>query len=427
MNTHSKALVAAAVVIAVSITVVVVFFSGNLSTKPARPTQGENTTIIEGGTQNSSVIASSQNQFPFSFYSRLSNGEFKDQNIFFSPWSISSAFAVLNEGARDQTAKEIRSVFGFSDDQNSQRTSYMNALHNLNQTNVNNTLSTVNALWIRNGYEISQDYVNVAQKYYGSEVSNVDFTTDSGRVMINNWVESKTNDKIKDLIPQGAIDSQSTRLVITNAVYFKGLWAVQFDKAATRDRSFNVSESKVVQVPMMTLNQHKFKYAEADGIQILQLPYQGNNTSMLILLPKAGSNELGSLEQSFNSTKLANWQNDLSNKTVDIQIPRFKLESTYALNKVLAGMGMPSAFDPNRANLSGITNKEDLFISSAMHKAYVDVNEEGTEAAAATGIVIQPTSIEIAPNFIADHPFVFLIQDKAGNILFMGKVMNPSI
>jgi len=368
------------------------------------------------------------NQFALNFYSKVTSDPVdKDKNIFFSPWSISTAFAIANEGAHEETAKEIRSVFGFPEDENFRRSSFKSIQEDLNESNGNYTLSTANALWIREGYHILQDYVTTSQKYYYSEVRNVDFTKDSGRVMINNWIESKTNEKIKDLLPEGSIDPGNTRLVITNAVYFNGTWIIQFDKDATKVEDFKVSEQKVVKVPMMRIDERQFKYGESDGIKVLELPYQGEKISMVLLLPKEGSSELRALEQSLTLTQLAHWKSELHNQTVNIQIPKFKLESMYTLNEILEDMGMPAAFNPHLANFSGITDTERLYISSAIHKAFVNVNEEGTEAAAATGIVFGIESVHEYPVFKADHPFIFIIQDnETGNILFMGKVLDPT-
>lgn len=381
----------------------------------------------DDGTDNDNAdVIAENNQFALDFYSKLvEDGE--EGNIFYSPWSISTAFALVYEGAREKTAEEIQSVFGFPPDENVRTSSFSSIQKDLNNNNSrgNYTLNTANALWVKEGYELSDDYVNVAKEAYDSEVSNVDFTRDESRVHINEWVESKTNEKIKDLIPEGVLDDL-TRLVITNAIYFKGTWVTQFDEKNTAEEDFMTDSGNTVKVPMMKLEEAYFKYAETDLLQVIELPYQGDKVSMLILLPK-DSTELSPVEESLTLDNLTLWKNSLRNQTVNVQIPKFKVETEYTLNELLIDLGMPSAFDPNSANLSAITDQEDLYISAALHKAFVEVNEEGTEAAAATGIVIGTTSVQVNPLFRADHPFVFIIQDsETGNILFMGRVSNPS-
>jgi serpin B len=237
-------------------------------------------------------------------------------------------------------------------------------------------------------------------------------------------VESKTNEKIKDLIPEGVLDDL-TRLVITNAIYFKGTWVTQFDEKNTVEEDFVTDTGNTVQVPMMKLEEAYFKYAETDLLQVVELPYQGDKVSMLILLPR-DSTDLSPVEESLTLDNLSLWKNSLRNQTVTVEIPKFNVETEYTLNELLIDLGMPSAFDPSSADLSGITEQEELYIAAALHKAFVEVNEEGTEAAAATGVVIGTTSAPIIPLFRADHPFIFIIQDSdTGNILFMGRVSNP--
>ncbi|MBU3941420.1 MAG: serpin family protein, partial [Nanoarchaeota archaeon] len=246
--------------------------------------------------------------------------------------------------------------------------------------------------------------------------------TEKSRVTINNWVEEQTDNKIKDLIPRGAIDD-STRLVLTNAIYFKGDWVLQFDKKKTKEADFKISPEKTVKVDMMSLtgDKAKFNYAETEELQILEMPYEGDELSMLVILPREN---LKSIEDSINKEKLNELKSMLSERKVSVYIPKFKFETKYLMAKDLAEMGMPTAFSMN-ADLSGMTGNMDLFIDKVIHQAFVEVNEEGTEAAAATAVIVALKSSK-SDYFMADHPFMFIIQQKAtGNILFMGRVVDP--
>jgi serpin B len=379
--------------------------------------KGEETTVSRG-------VIDGNNMFALDFYSKVSAGSDLSDNIFYSPWSISTAFALVHEGARGETAGEIQSLFHFPDN-DLKRQSFASILKDLSSDQGNHTLKTANALWIMDGYMLLDDYLRIAREFYGSEVSNVDFPSEAARQQINEWVESRTNHKILNLIPEGTLTSD-TRLVITNAVYFKGNWTTQFDKEVTRDAEFKVSQDTSVVMPMMSLREKEFKYAETDKLQILELPYQGNKVSMLILLPKDYEG-LQDLEEALTLEDLEAWKAKLRNQTINVTIPKFKLETMYGLNTILSEMGMPTAFDPDLADLSGITAEEELFIQAALHKAFVEVNEEGTEAAGATGAVVGTTSLREYPVFNADHPFIFIIQDaETDNILFMGRVANPA-
>ena len=369
-------------------------------------------------------IINGNNKFAIDFFSHLvENGEEKN-NIFFSPWSISTALALVNEGARGQTSDEMQSVFGFPADDNARRSSFSAIQKDLNSGKGNYSLSTANALWIKEGYKLSDNYVDVAKQSYDSEVANVDFTKEEARLHINGWVESKTNEKIKDLIPPGILDDL-TRLVITNAIYFKGTWVTQFDEKNTTMEDFRIDAENSSKVSMMKLEEEYFKYGETESMQVIELPYHGQKVSMLVLLPK-NIDDASTFERLLTVENLVALKQSLRNQTVTVHFPKFKLETEYSLSKSLSELGMPTAFDPDRADLSGITTAEQLYISAALHKAFVEVNEEGTEAAAATGVIIGTTSFHEIPVFRADHPFVFIIQDsETGNILFLGMFTNP--
>ena len=350
--------------------------------------------------------------------------------MFFSPYSISTALAMTYEGAKGQTAEEMQSVFHFPEDDDERRLGYAGLYNELNEQDKEYKLSTANALWAQQDFVFLDNYFDVVEGYYGGKVTNLDFikNTEKSRVTINDWVEDKTNDKIKDLIPKGAINSM-TKLVLTNAIYFKGQWARQFDKDDTSDQDFKITSDNIVKVPMMqcAYDEAEFNYAENNDLQILELSYSGDDLSMLIFLPK--DNDIKTFEDSITVEQLTKWKKNLRKQEVNVFIPKFKFETKYFMAETLKEMGMPIAFSSS-ADFSGMTGIRDLYISAVIHQAFVEVNEEGTEAAAATAVVMKLESVAESvsiPTFRADHPFVFMIQEKeTGNILFMGRVSDPS-
>ena len=373
------------------------------------------------------AVVNANNQLAFELYSQF-NEESKDSNIFFSPYSISIALTMTYEGAKGQTAKEMQSVLHIPEDANVRRPNFARIFNEINKKEKKYKLSTANALWAQKDYSFLKEYTNNVEKYYGGKLTNLDFTRESekSRQIINKWVEDQTNNKIKDLIPQGVLNAY-TRLVLTNAIYFKGTWVKQFDEKDTKEEDFRIDSSNTVKVPMMRLigDGVKFNYAETDEIQILEMPYHGEDLSMLIILPKG--NNFANIEKSITLEKLSEWKNMLNEQRVDIFIPRFKFKTKYFMAKALSDMGMPTAFG-STADFSGMDGTRDLFIQNVIHQAFVEVNEEGTEAAAATGVVMGITSVgPRIPIFRADHPFIFIIQEsETGNILFLGRVSDPS-
>jgi serpin B len=377
---------------------------------------------LEQGTShaNKTITATNMvdanNIFMLDYYSAIREGS---DNIFFSPWSIMRAFSVAHEGAGGKTANEMASVFHFPDDAALTRNSIRTIQNNLNVNDSGYELRDANALWIKHDFAIKKEFVDIAKLYYDSEVTQVSFPQDEST--INSWVEQKTNGKIKDLVSG---TDEYTRLVITNAVYFNGTWQTKFEKNATYDADFRVTKEKTVKVPMMSIKS-QFPYAETDNLQMLEMPYKGDRLSMVVLLPK--NDDLGSLENSLTQENLASWQKEMINKTVDVFVPKFKLETKYDLKEQLSKMGISLAFDPDHADFTKISN-EQLYISAAVHKAFVNVNEKGTEAAAATGLTMTTTSVPPPPPvFRADHPFIFMIKDNnTGLVLFMGRVVDPT-
>ena len=404
---------------------------------PVTPTPVPTTvpTAGEGGQPSAAEngVVEANNRFALDAYAQIRKdpGTAMD-NLFFSPFSISSALAITYEGARGTTADEIQSVFPFPKDDARRRGGFQGLYRDINRGNTRYVLSTANALWAEKTYAFLPGYMSMAQEFYSANATNMDFRNqpEPSRLTINGWVEDQTNNRIRDLIPQGGIDPM-TRLVITNAVYFKGTWVKQFDANKTKEALFTITPGTTVPVQMMerTDKDAHFNYTETDTVQVLEMPYAkdgGKQLSMLVILPKG--NDLSAVEDSLTVQQMSEWRNALEGLRVKVYFPKFTMETKYSLPRTLASMGMPTAFTP-RADFSGMDGTKNLYIGDVIHQAFVDVNEEGTEAAAATAVVIVATAIRDEPpipEFRADHPFLFLIQDNdTGNILFMGRVMNP--
>ncbi|MBU1676781.1 serpin family protein, partial [bacterium] len=291
------------------------------------------------------------------------------------------------------------------------------------------TLRVANRLWGQQGFALLPVFLATARTHYDGGYAPLDFAgdADGSREIINAWVAARTEDKILDLLQPGTVDAQ-TRLVLTNAVYFYGLWLHAFDPRATADAPFRTASGRDVDAPFMRQVEY-LALGEADGLRILELPYDGEELSCYILLPDERDG-LAELERRLDAATLDGWLSAPSRRRVRCILPRFRMTSRFELGRTLAGMGMPSAFSGSRADFSGITGDKDLVISEVVHKAFVDVFEEGTEAAAATAVTMKMTSViqEDPPvEFRADHPFLFVIRHQGtGCILFMGRVADPS-
>lgn len=433
---NKKVIIIGAVVVAIIAVIAVVAMQRTIDPAPV-PTPNQIPTLApillradDAGATEEGVasVIDANNQFALDFYAKLRNDK-AGKNIFFSPYSIFTAVGMAYEGAQGKTAEEIRNVFHFPEDNTIRRSSIAAVINLLNREDAKYELHTANALWIQEDFQVFNEYIETIRDFYLGKVTNVDFVgaTEETRKIINTWVESKTNNKIKDLIPKGALN-HLTRLVITNAIYFKGDWAVQFDELKTRDEYFEVAQNKRVNVPMMRKTDGtNFYYAETEDVQILEMLYEGDNLSMMVILPK--NRDLETLENNLSIEKLNQWRDNLRKQEVDIFIPRFTFDTGYTLNTYLKQMGIISAFIPFDADFSGISEVIDFHISKVIHKAFINVNEEGTEAAAATGIIFEITALPDEPKipvFRADHPFIFLIQEReTGMIIFMGRVTNP--
>ena len=372
------------------------------------------------------------NQFCFDFFKKLSEDETNDPNIFYSPYSVFTALAMTYEGARNNTAVEMENVLHVEQSNDSFH-QYMQSLYNYMNNNDEYNVSTANALWPDVGFTLLDEFVDIIETYYGGKASEVEYgNPEEAARIINEWVENQTNNLIKDLVPASAIDPVLTKLILTNAIYFKGIWQVQFDELNTTDRDFTLSSADTVQVETMKLigADDKFNYTETGDLQILELPYTGGDISMMILLPREGV-ELSDVISSLKREDYISWIDEMYETKADIYLPKFKFETSYGLNDYLKELGMVDAFD-NAADFSGIDGTKNLFISSVLHKAFVEVNEEGTEAAAATAVImdlkaVSPDEPPERITFDCNHPFVFTIHHKeTGTILFMGTVDDPS-
>ena len=384
--------------------------------------------------QNSVVLANgivdANNQLAMDLYSKYKS---KEENLFYSSYSISSALAMTYEGAKGKTAEEMQAVLHLPNDKEKIHSDFASIFTEINKADKSYQLTTANALWAQNDYPFREDYFKTVDDYYSGKVTNLDFKTDTenSRVTINNWVEDKTNDKIKDLIPKGILTSD-TRLVLTNAIYFKANWSSQFNAENTADGQFKLGSGASTTAEMM-YQINDFKYGETKDLQILEMDYLGNDLSMLIILPK--ENDLNSLENSISVSNLASWEKNMDTEEVRVTIPKFKFETKYFMAEDLKEMGMPTAFDGSLADFTGMWNRqrdENLYISQVIHQTFIEVAEAGTEAAAATAVIMAETSAGPGPVtkpkvFTANHPFIFIIQQKdTGNILFMGRVSNPT-
>ena len=374
------------------------------------------------------AIVRGDNQFAVDLYSQLDR-EQAGKNLFFSPTSVSVALAMTAAGAHGPTQSEMANVLHLDADLAQAHAHYHRLLAQWNAVGEKRAyqLRVANRLWGQKGYSIRPDFLALTRQQYGAEMLLLDFAqADAASREINHWVEQQTNGKIKDLIPPRSLDA-TTRLVLTNAVYFKGDWVQPFDKRNMREEDFAVSGQGKVKVPLMH-QQTKFGYAEEETFQVLELPYAGQELSMVVLLPK-NADGLPELEKSLTVDTFAALMSKLHVREVNAYLPKFKLETSFGLKPTLAAMGMKRAFT-GEADFSGISTTEALYISAVLHKAYVDVNEEGTDAAAATGVVMKAMAVrrpQPIPVFRADHPFLFLIRDtKAGSILFMGRLTKPT-
>lgn len=394
---------------------------------PTSPPQAEETdSTPEGLTQ----VVYSNNKFNIDLYKKVATTE--NSNIFFSSYSIYSALAMAYEGADGTTAKEMKDVFSFPEN-DILRPNFAALYNTINKKEKQYELRTGNALWAQKDYKFLDSYFSNVEKYYGGKAVNLDFKneTELSRNTINKFIEEQTNNRIKDIIPPGALNPM-TRLVISNAIYFKGKWDIEFDKKNTQDRDFK-APAGTIKVPTMAMypkRNENYNYFENDNLQALELPYKDKELSMIVLLPKEEYG-LTNLEKDMDFEKLNEWTSNLRSTKVDeIYLPKFEFEILTGVVEPLRELGMVNAFSPENADFSKMTGTNDLFVSSILHKAFIKVDEQGTEAAAATMTMMdsksigEPVKLKI---FRADHPFIIMIRENStGAILFMGRISNPS-
>jgi len=375
--------------------------------------------------EDEKAVVRGNSAFALDIHRRLKETE---GNLFFSPYSISTALAMTYAGARGETEARMARVLHITLDQE-QLHPAVAALDSM-IADVEKwggvQLKVANALWPQQGYAFLEDYLTLLKTHYGVNVTPLDYRDEeTARQTINAWVEEKTAEKIRDLIQPGVLDAL-TRLVLTNAIHFKGTWAHQFDKALTKDAPFWVTPTETVEAPMMA-QKREFRYAERGQLQILELPYLGDDLSLIVLLPRAVDG-LTELEERLTVDRLWDWTVLLRMQEVDVLLPKYRLEYRIELADMLRSMGMTDAFDANEADFSGMDGRMHwMSISAVIHQAFVDVNEEGTEAAAATAVAMQFIGVPSPPpTFRADHPFLFLILENfTRSILFLGRVTNP--
>lgn len=385
--------------------------------------QGAAAVPATGEPRTAAETAAGINALGIELYERVVEG---NDNVFLSPYSIAVALAMTYEGARGSTATQMAEALHFEVPAEELRPG-MQALAGAiePEAGAGYELHVANALWGMQGYRFQPAFLEVLRTSYQAPLQQVDFAAgDEARQTINAWVARATRDKIEDLIPQGLL-TPLTRLVLTNAIYFKGDWAEQFEPGATREAPFTVLDGTQARTKLMH-QVSEFGYRETADAQVLSLPYEGGALSMVVVLPRKPDG-LPALESKLSAATLAGWTQGLRSRKVSVFLPRMKIESAFSLSDTLSAMGMGDAFAGGRADFSGMDGTRELYIQGVVHKAFVEIDEEGTEAAAATGVAMGVRSVAAPPpEFRADHPFLFFIRHEAtGSVLFLGRMARP--
>jgi serpin B len=420
----------------ITVLVIVLLLPVIASVQFAQPAAGEvlqsdqdRITSPDVNLSDEALLVEGNSAFAFKLYQAL-RGE--EGNLFYSPYSISLALALTYAGAHGETAQQmadtlhllleqerLHPAFNWLDTELASRGEGAQG-----KDDEGFRLNIVNAIWGQKDYEFLPDFLDVLAENYGAGLRILDFIneTEKSRLTINDWVSNQTEGRIEDLIPQGAIDAL-TRLVLTNAIYFNAAWKHPFSGKITADGPFYLLDGGQVTVPMMKQTEW-FGYTEGEGYQAVELPYDGGELSMVILLPEAGNFQ--AFEERLQAQKISDIISSLQSTGVALTMPKFEFDSEFSLKDTLAGMGMPIAFS-GAADFSGMTGNHDLFISEVIHKAFVSVDESGTEAAAATAVIMRMSAAPGLPVEVTiDRPFIFLIRDiETGAILFIGRVLNP--
>ncbi|XP_015284945.1 PREDICTED: neuroserpin [Gekko japonicus] len=370
-------------------------------------------------------------EFSVNVYNQLrATGE--DENIIFSPLGIAIAMGMVELGAHGSTLKEIRHSMGYDGLKNGEEFSFLKDLCDMATTEDSQyVMKLANSLYVQNGYHVSDKFLQLMKKYFKAEVENVDFSQNLAVAsQINRWVENHTNNMIKDFVSARDF-STLTHLALLNAIYFKGNWKSQFRPENTRTFSFTKDDESEVQIPMM-YQQGEFYYGEfsdgsneAGGIyQVLEIPYEGDEISMMIVLSRQEV-PLVTLEPLVKAQLIEEWATSVKKQKVEVYLPRFTIEQEIDLKDVLKGLGITELFSPS-ADLTGMSDNKEVYLSKAIHKAFLEVNEEGSEAAAASGMIAISRMAVLYPQVIVDHPFFFVVRNRrTGTIFFIGRVMHP--
>ncbi|MDR3792436.1 MAG: serpin family protein [Terracidiphilus sp.] len=367
---------------------------------------------------NLEKVAAANNRFAVELY-RTVGKENTGKNVFLSPASVSTALSMTYEGAAGKTRTQMAGTMHFDMPDAERQEGYAALLKTLTVApGKHYKLHAANALW-GDKKGLLPGFVKIMNKTYGGG-----FRGDISIPAVNKWASDETEGKIKDLLHEGDIDGL-TVLILTNAIYFKGDWEAKFDAKATEAQEFHLGDGKTVQAPLMQ-RKGEIRYAEDADTQMVELPYKDGDLSMVVVLPKG---KLDTFDASLTADRLQAMEDRLRQREVNLFLPKFKFEARAYLDSPLETMGMPDAFSEGAADFSGMTGKKDLYIKHVIHEAFIDVNEEGSEAAAATAVIMNTKSVRFdePPTFRADRPFLFMIVHKAsGTILFMGRVENPA-
>ncbi|XP_053268813.1 leukocyte elastase inhibitor isoform X3 [Pleuronectes platessa] len=382
---------------------------------------------------SSAALSKANTSFCLDLFKKLSDND-KAANVFYSPFSISSALAMVMLGARGNTHTQMSESLKTKHCQEKIHADFSKLLNALNKAHAPYSLSVANRLYGEQSYQFAEDFLGETRKHYNAELESVDFKTshEAARLNINTWVEKQTQGKIKNVLAQGVVDNM-TRLVLVNAIYFKGNWNKKFNESDTVDAQFRINKNETKPVKMM-YQETKFPYSFISKVncQVLEIPYKGEELSMLIFLPKDiddSSTGLEKLEEKLTYENFVKWtrRDKMDKKKLELGLPRFKMEESYDMKDVLISMGMVDAFDMAMSDFSGMSPSKDLVLSKVVHKAFVEVNEVGTEAAAATA---STKTYDLFGNpsvrFIADHPFLFFIRhNPTMSVLFAGRFCSP--
>lgn len=376
-------------------------------------------------------LSAANGTFAINLFKKLTESDNKC-NLFFSPLSISSALAMIYLGAKGNTAAQMSKVLQFEKAKDV-HTAFQSLISEINKPGTDYLLRTANRLYGEKSFTFLDEFLGSTQKHYHADLQSVDFSAkpEDCRKEINSWVEQKTEGKILDLLPSGSVDSL-TRLVLVNAIYFKGNWANQFEKNCTHEMPFRLSKNETKPVQMMYKKaKYPMTYVGELFTKVIELPYVNNELSMIIMLPddiEDGTTGLEKLEKELTYNKFLEWTNPerMDITEMELHLPKFKLEDDYDLKSVLSDMGMPDAFDQSKTDFSGMSGNNELVLSKVVHKSFVEVNEEGTEAAAATAGIMMLRCIMIVPKIFCDHPFLFFItHTPSRSILFTGRYSAP--